>query len=544
MIAFDNTFALYASPVVALVIMSLAWWARRSRVRLAGRWSPRLRDIASSFGKRGPIALGIAAFLAVVALAGPRFGGRVVTTETKALNLVVAVDISRSMLAEDVAPSRLGRARRETARLVQDLRGDRIGLIAFAGGSWILSPLTVDAGALLLLSDGLDPDMGSTGGTSFAGAIDQARQLLVTGEDVADRVLVMFTDGEELDSVPNVLEAVRNLRRDGVHLILVAEGGTEPVRIPIRDPDGRLIGYQRDTDNNVVETRRRDAILAEMADVARGAVVSAEVNDQAGTVRDLVMAFKRAPQATTTAQQDIARGWMPLLLGILVLLVHTVTRRTAALAALAFLVVAPTLARAQDRRSLGDQAWQTGDFAAAARRYLQDAQIGIGGDTAWLNAGTASMAAGDTSAARIALTRAAGSLEPEVRFRAAYNLGLMSLRLAETDSANQTDHLESARDWYRESLLLRPSDANTKWNYELALSRLPPPDQGGGGSQNQQPSGGGGATAEPDDNPRPGLSRAQAEQILDSMLEEERATRESLNKRRNRNRRSVRRKDW
>jgi Spy/CpxP family protein refolding chaperone len=120
----------------------------------------------------------------------------------------------------------------------------------------------------------------------------------------------------------------------------------------------------------------------------------------------------------------------------------------------------------------------------------------------------------------------------------------MSLRLAEVDSSNQTDHLERARDWYRESLLLRPSDADAKWNFELALSQLPPPQQGGGGGQNQQPSGGGGATAEQDDNPQSGLTREQAEQILDSMLEEERSTRESLNRRRNRNRRSVRRKDW
>lgn len=542
MIAFDYLWILYAAPVIAIAMTGLAWWARARRVKQANDWSPQLGSTAASMGRRGPVVLGTAAFCAGLALAGPRFGGRVVTTETKALNLVVAVDISRSMLAEDVSPSRLGRARREAARLILDLQGDRIGLVAFAGNSWILSPLTVDAGGLMLLTDGLDPDIASTGGTSMAKAIEQSRQLLITGEDVADRVLVVFTDGEELDSIPQVLDAVENLRRAGVHLILVAEGGNEPVNIPVRDVNGTLIGYQRDPENNLVRTRRHDETLSRMADVARGTVVSAEVNDQAGTVRDLITAFKRAPQATTTAQQDIARGWIPLLAGVLILLVHTLTRRTAALAGFAALMLLPNASKAQLRSATGDGAWQAGDLPAALRGYLNDAENGMGGDTSWLNAGTAALALDDSAVARAALTRAAESLDPEIRFRASFNLGLLSLRLAQSDSGNSEGHLQAARDWYREALMLRPSHIDAKWNYELAMSRLPPPPSGGGGSQNPQQ--GGSNSPQPQTPPSNGLTRSQAEQILDSMLEEERDTRESLNRRRSRSRTAIRRRDW
>jgi Ca-activated chloride channel family protein len=220
---------------------------------------------------------------------------------------------------------------------------------------------------------------------------------------------------------------------------------------------------------------------------------------------------------------------------------HTLTRRTAALAAIAGLIVVSD-ASAQQRQAPGDDAWSSGDFEAALRGYWDDVQQGIGGDTAWLNAGTAALAMGDSSTARSALTHASQSLDPEIRFRAAYNLGLLNLRLAETDSTNAATYLEQARDWYRESLLLRPSDADAKWNYELALSRLPPPQGGGGGSQNQ-PSGGG-APQEQEQRPTGGLTRSQAEQILDSMLEQERETRESLNRRRSRSRTAIRRKDW
>ena len=97
-----------------------------------------------------------------------RAAGRTeVRTETRALSLVFAVDISRSMLAEDVAPSRLQRAVREARRLIQDLEGDRLGLIAFAGRSYILAPLTVDGGAIRMYLDALDPDLASEGGTNL-----------------------------------------------------------------------------------------------------------------------------------------------------------------------------------------------------------------------------------------------------------------------------------------------------------------------------------------------------------------------------------------
>lgn len=542
MIAFDRPWMLLTAPLVALAFTAMAWWVRAVRVRRAGRWSSDLRDAAARTGRRGALAIGLAAFMVTAALAGPRFGGRTVTTEAKSLNLVIAVDISRSMLAEDVAPSRLERVQMEAHRLIQDLAGDRIGLIAFAGRSWILSPLTVDAGALRLLVDGLHPDLASTGGTSFAPALRQGHQLLVAGEDVADRVLVMFTDGEELDSVPGVVDAVKELERDGIRIILVAEGGTDPVQIPVRDPDGVLLGYHRDIDNTIVQTRRRDDILSQLADAAGGApLVSAEIADQAGAIRNIVMDYKRSPQATTTSQQDISRAWILTTIGLLILLLQTLTRRTAALAVLAFVLVRPTGARAQGLPNPGDDAWRAGNFSRAAMFYRLQAGAGEGGDTTYFNLGTASLAVEDTAVARASLARAGQSLDPEVRFRALYNLGLLELRAAERDSANRRELLQTARDLYREALLLRPNDADAKWNLELAIARTPPTPEGGGQSPPPpQPN----PPDQPTDTPRQGLTREQAEQILNSMLEEERRTRESVDRRNRRGRGQRRRKDW
>jgi Ca-activated chloride channel family protein len=540
--AFDWPLVLWLTPVAGLLFWGLAFWGRVTRVRHARRWSPELGARAERIGRVGPVLVGTAAMAATAALAGPRFGSRTVETETKSLNLVVAIDISRSMLAEDVLPSRLERAKLEASRLVHDLSGDRLGLIAFAGGSYITSPLTVDPGALQLLLEGMDPDIASRGGTELSRALRQGRDLLLAGEGVADRVLVVFTDGETHDSVPHVLAEAERLRRAGIRLVLVAEGDTDPVPIPVRDVDGALVGHQRDPGDEVVLTRRRDDVLTRVADAAEGVLVAAAVGDQAGAVRDLIASFKRTPHATTTSAHDVSRAWIPLLAAAVLLLGQTVTRRSMALVGLVLAVGAtPRAAHAQGPRNPADEAWRRGDLRHAAQMYLRQVRTGDGGDTAWYNTGTAALAVGDTALARSTLERAAGSLDPDLRFRALYNLGLLHLRLAAADTTTEAEHLAHARRRYREALLLRPGDGDAKWNLELAIRRTPPAS--GGGNAPPPPAGGGGGGG-PDSVPQGGLTPEQAAQILNSIAEEERRTLLDLGRRRRQMGENREERDW
>src|SRR5207237_126518 len=225
---------LAVAPLVGGAVWFAAAWARRVRIRRAALWSEETVRRALGAGRLGPTALAVAAFLGVVALAGPRWGEATIVAETRALSLVIAMDISRSMLAEDASPSRLGRALREGRRLVQDLDGDRVGLLAFAGSSYILSPLSIDGSALSLYLDALDPEVASEGGTGLAGALRQGGELLRASSDLADRVLVVFTDGEAHDSLAAVTEQAQRLHAAGIKLILVAEGGSPRTRIPMR----------------------------------------------------------------------------------------------------------------------------------------------------------------------------------------------------------------------------------------------------------------------------------------------------------------------
>ena len=526
MITFDAPIVIALAPVVAAAVWSMAAWARRSRLRRAAAWSEATGRIARSAGQFGAPALGLAAGLAAVALSGPRWGEERIVTETRGLNLVLAIDISRSMLAEDVKPSRLGRALREARRLVQDLDGDRLGLSAFAGTSYILSPLSVDGSALTLYLDALDPDVASEGGTSLGPALAQGIDLLHASPEIADRVLVMFTDGEAHDSVEQAVQEARRLAGLGIHLILVAEGGKQPVRIPVRDDRGTLVSWQQDESGKQILTSRRDDGLGAIADAAQGTIVAAELPDQAGAVRDLVASYKRATATESRTQRGRPRAWIPLLLAGLVLAAQTFTRRTAALIGL-LLCVVPAL-QAQRPRSPAEKAWDKGDSRAAAAAYLAELKTHEDDDTAWYNTGTAALAAGDAALARSTLARAAASLDPELRFRALYNLGLLGLREAKSDSASRDAHLADAERAYREALLLQPDNIRAKWNLEL-VKRLR-----GGGGQNAPnppppPSGGGGGAAQPPPPPPPprggGMSESQADQVLQSIGQEELRTR-------------------
>jgi Ca-activated chloride channel family protein len=232
---FDSPDLLVAAPVIAVGAVGLALWARRRRLRRTRAWDRELARASARRNRTGPFLVAAAVLAAAIALAGPRGGRAQVTSATQALNVVFAVDISRSMLAEDVVPSRLGRGVREVRRLVQDLQGDRMGLVAFAGKSYILTPLTIDGGAIDLYLDGLDPDLVSEGGTRLAPVLTQGRELLSATSDGADRVLVVFTDGELHDSLDQARAAAKRLAEDGIHLVLVGEGQDAPVRIPVRD---------------------------------------------------------------------------------------------------------------------------------------------------------------------------------------------------------------------------------------------------------------------------------------------------------------------
>lgn len=536
----DLPLLLYLAPLVGALFLGLAWWAKRRRVEAALAWSPDLGLAARRAGRLGSWILGGVTVLGAIGVAGPRWGAANLETESRSLNLVIAVDISRSMLAEDVQPNRLLRALREARRLVQDARGDRLALLAFSGRSYILTPLTLDDGAVSLQLDALDPEIASEGGTELGAVLAQGGQLLAAASEGGARAMVLFTDGEAHDSLARVLAAARTLRSAGVTLVVAAEGGVTPMRIPLRDPSGALIEYQTEPGGGQVLTQRRDDILRAVTDAAEGMLVPADLPDQAGAIWKTVAGFERETARSRRTEDSVPRAWIFGLAAGLLLLIHSLTRRGAALAGLAALLLLPPGATAQ-RSPSADRLLRSGDSLRAAEAFIRDARLGFAVDTNWYNAGTVALASGKLDAARDGLTAALSSFDPDVRFRTLYNLGLAGLRAARTDSARREALEREAGERFREALLLAPNSFAAKWNLELVSRRRPPPPSRSGGGSSPRPQGSG--PREPPPPATAGLSRAEAEQILSSVERAERSVR-SDQLRRRRVAHSATVKDW
>ena len=516
----DRWLVFLLAPLIGLALGGLAWWARRARIRAALAWGSGAGAEPARIGRAAPWLFAVAGLLAAVGLAGPRWGRSTTALEGRALNLVIGIDVSRSMLAEDVAPNRLRRAIAEARRVVQDARGDRIALLAFTSRSYIMTPLTLDDAAVALQLDGLDPDIASEGGTDLAAVLRQGTELLTSAAERGGRAMVLFTDGETLDTVSAALAAARALQDAGITLMIVGAGDTLPVRIPVRDDRGALTGFQVH-EGQPVHTWRRDGILGSVADAAGGVLILPSGGDPATLVRRTLTGLERVASRELHREDLTPRGWIFGLAAMLVLAAHGLLRRSPAVAGLLLFLPAATAAQLPSR---GDRLLRQQDTLSAAVEYAREAVRGTSPDTAWFNAGTAALARARFPEARQWLGQAARSLDPGLRFRALYNLGLVAFHEALRDTARRGELHAEAAARFRDALLLEPGSLDAKWNLELVQEPNPPSRGGGGGSA--PPSAG---------ETRPSgsaLAQSDAEQLLNSVERAEREVRAEQARRR------------
>lgn len=264
--------ALLLVPVLA----ALLWASTRSRRLALERFADtdlarKLTESVHLVARRWKAVLQVAAVaLLAVALARPQFGSRVETVRSRGQDIVVAVDLSRSMLAEDVVPNRLDRARLSILRLMEQLDGDRIGLVAFAADAFVQSPLTVDYSAAGMFLGAMHPDLMPVQGTDLGAALRVSLDALEQGGRDA-RVLILVTDAEDHEA--SYSEELARMREMGVSLYVVAIGSNEGEPIPVFDEAGVRQGFLRDDEGNVVTTRVGDETLSALAREAGAEVV-------------------------------------------------------------------------------------------------------------------------------------------------------------------------------------------------------------------------------------------------------------------------------
>ncbi len=205
-------------------------------------------------------------FFVVFALARPRFGVKMEMIERKGVDIVVGLDISRSMLAEDITPNRLKRAKHEIGKFIDLLKGDRIGLIVFAGESFVQCPLTLDYGAAKMFLDAVSTGWVQVQGTALEDAIGHASRAF-RSKSQKSKVLILLTDGESHEG--DAIRAARDAVEEGVKIYTIGIGSEKGVPIPVRKGGGNVV-YKKDNAGNLVLTRLDQEILERIAIEGKG----------------------------------------------------------------------------------------------------------------------------------------------------------------------------------------------------------------------------------------------------------------------------------
>jgi Ca-activated chloride channel family protein len=321
-VAFLSQHWLTAAGVLALAgLVGLRWaaWRRRRDLAryadpawLAGRVAGTVRRASA---KTGLVAAGLA--LVALALAGPLYGERREEVTARGADVVLAVDVSPSMGAADVKPSRLDRAVRRTEALLNRLGGHRVALVAFSGDADPVVPLTLDRDAVRLALGVLEPGTIPRRGSSLEAAVAAAARAF--GEpDGAGRALVVLSDGEA--TAGSLERAVTRADNAGIRVYAVGVGETAGAPIPVRDADGRLTGYKRDKNGNLVRSRLEPQALARLAAATGGTYATAGLDGgEVGRIAEAIHALAGGEGKTAALARPDNRYQWPLGAGLLLL---------------------------------------------------------------------------------------------------------------------------------------------------------------------------------------------------------------------------------
>jgi Ca-activated chloride channel homolog len=511
--------ALLAIPVLGLLF---ARAEQRAIARLREFVSPRLLPQLSATVNRsrrllrfGWLMLAVA--FAIVTLARPQWGYIYEDVKRKGLDLLFAVDTSRSMLSNDVQPNRLERVKLAAQDLVNQLQGDRVGLIAFAGRAFLQAPLTIDYEAAVESINDLDIKTIPEGGTNISEAINLA--LNTFGKSAAgNRALIIFTDGEELSG--DAVKAANSAAATGVRIFTIGVGTPQGSLIPITSDDGGT-AFVKDSAGQVVKSKLDEKRLQEIAQATGGFYL--HLGDGPRTMGELytrgLANMKAAEIDARLSRRPIERYEWPLGAAIVALTMSILTRerkkvrarshvtRWAKAAvpatALLFLVARPTFATAP-----GLNLYRDGKYKDAYQSFQEDLQAHPDSsekDKIEFDAGAAAFKMGDYNKALQSFSGALLSPDLKLQENSHFNLGRTLEDRADLDQTTDTTlkDLTDAASHYEATLRLNPKNEAAKANLEEVKKKIerlkqhpkqkptPPPQQQQQNKKNQQQGGGG-----------------------------------------------------
>ncbi|HJX24783.1 MAG TPA: VWA domain-containing protein, partial [Chthoniobacterales bacterium] len=492
--------------------------AKRLQEFASARLLPQLAGTVNHFRRVlrfGLLLLGFA--LAIVSLAQPRWGYTFQDVQRKGLDLLLAVDTSRSMLSNDVQPNRLERVKLATQDLINELQGDRVGLIAFAGRAFVQAPLTIDYDAVTESINDLDTKTIPEGGTNISQAI--ARAVEIFGKSATgNRALIIFTDGEELSG--DAVKSAKDAAEAGVRIFTVGVGTSEGSLIPVTGDDGGT-AFVKDPSGRVVKSKLDEKRLRETAQATEGFYLHLENGPRSmkQIYEEGLAKMQAANIDVRLSRRPIERYEWPLGAAILALAMSILigerkrVRQTvrnssftqvATAAAALFLFCLPCALAAVP----GLQLYGDGKYTDAYQSFLEDLKNNPDSpvkDKMQFDAGTAAYKMRDYNKALEAFSGSLLSRDKSLQEDSHFNIGRTLEERADMDKANEEalKDLVDAQSHYESVLQLDPSNEAAKSNLEMVKKKIerlkehpkekpptptppPPPPQKKNNNQNQE----------------------------------------------------------
>jgi len=468
---FEHANVLWLLLVIPPLLAAFFWWGERVKRKLLTQFVE-ARLLASLTVGLSParrkwrytlVLLAVA--LLLVAIARPQRGFDLEEVRQNGLDIVVAVDTSKSMLATDIAPSRLARAKLAALELMQTAKADRLGLVAFAGDAFLECPLTIDDTAFQQSVQALDVNSIPQGGTALASAINTA--LGTFKENGNHKVLVILTDGEDNDE--GALEAAENAAKDGLKIFTIGIGSAEGTLVQIPDGNGGT-DYIRDEQGQVVKTKLNEALLQQIATAAGGFYLPL----RGANTMDTLYERGLAPLPKSETKEKLVRRYheqfqWPLAGAILLLLgefflPERVRRNPARAAVLLALLGSSVSGLASPATALHD--YQSGNFTNALQQYTRLAEVRTNDLRLVFNAGDAAYRATNFDLAQQLFQSVTLAPDLKLQQQAYYNLGNVQFQMAK--QAKDLDGLEqgftAAAKIYERAVSLNTNDADAAFN--------------------------------------------------------------------------------
>ena len=562
MFRFEDPIYLYLLAVIPVLAVIRWLMIRQQKKRLRRFGDPELiKELMPDVSRFRPLVkfsiLLFALALLIVMLARPQFGTKISHEKRTGIETIIAMDISNSMLAEDVTPSRLDRSKMMVENLVDNFTNDKIGLIVFAGDAFIQLPITSDYVSAKMFLSSIDPSMMATQGTDIAAAISMASHSFTQQEGVG-KAIIVITDGEDHEG--GALDAAKEAKDRGHRVYVLGVGSPKGAPIPTGDGD-----YMKDNTGQTVMTGLNEEMCRQIAQAGGGAYIHVENNSSAQEKLDEELDKLAKKEISSTIYSDYDEQFQAV--GILVLLLLIIEacllevknpllrnislfKRKKVATVLALLLMAGAAAAQSDRQYVhqGNKQFRAGNYADAEVNYRKAVEKNPRNPQANYNLGNALLATRKDSAA-VSQLEAAAKLEtvPFRKAQAYHNIGVI---------CQGKKMFGEAIEAYKEALRWNPSDDETRYNLALCKrqqqqqqnqqqqqkdnkqkkdkDQQQQQDQQQKKDQQQQ---------QKQDQQRQQMSRENAEQMLNAAIQEEKQTQERMKKMQQPQRRQLE-KNW